>query len=115
MGNRVAEKNGSSKEIVHMGMGLSLTLSLRLMCKVCQLQIDTEDHKDAIFFLGNETHRINLEKWLRLRIRAQNGEKYDPLIICPACGEDRIDQRDRNYRRRAWRYIRKYLPENKIV
>ncbi len=98
-----------------MRMGLCLTLSLRLMCKVCQLQIDTEDHKDAIFFLGNETYRINLEKWLRLRIRAQNGEKYDPLIICPACGEDRINHLDRNYRRRAWRYIRKYLPENKTV
>jgi hypothetical protein len=52
---------------------------------------------------------------LRLRIRAQNGEKYDPLIICPACGEDRINHLDRNYRRRAWRYIRKYLPENKTV
>jgi len=98
-----------------MRLGMRLTLSVHIRCKVCQLIIDTVEHQSAIFFLGNETYRINLEKWLRLRIRAQTGEKYDPLIVCPACGEDRIDHHDRNYRRRAWRYIHKHFQKDKTV
>lgn len=95
------------------GMGLRLTLSLQLMCKVCRCGLDHTEQKDAVFFLGDKTYRINLEKWLRMRQRFLDGIPFDPLMICPACGTDRHAYLERNYRARAHRYIRKYLQQVK--
>lgn len=93
-----------------MGMGMSLSprceIDVHLSCRVCGARVGDSD-QNATLFIGVREFRVNAETWLKLFIRARENKKLDPLEFCPSCVQDNHDPKDRNYRRRAWRYIKK--------
>ena len=93
-----------------MGMRLSqsvdLRLSLFLMCKVCRLPLKAEEN-DATLFIASEAYRVNAAAWLKAA-HSKAERPHDPFVICPGCGTTDHDCRERNYRRRARTFIRRY-------
>jgi len=68
-----------------------------------------ERDENATLMIGDQMFPVNAESILKLVIYARENKKVDPLAYCPSCRQNNHDPQERNYRRRAWRYVKKYL------
>ncbi len=84
---------------------LTMTLHQCLKCSVCRSTL-LDEPTNATLFLEDKAYRISIEKWLRFMRVWQAGHAHDPLLLCPACEQDAPYPTDRNYRRRAWKFIK---------
>lgn len=94
------------------GMQLGFRLGLKISCRVC-LNSVSGSPKRAVFFLEDEVFLVRIESWLKERLRLSKEESIQLFYFCPCCGSSETDYLNPNYRRRARRYIRKYLQPEK--
>lgn len=94
---------------MHFGhsLGPRLVQNLHHVCTVCREPL-RHINKDATLFIGEKEFRVSAEQWLKRTLRLTERWDMDSLVTCPCCLEEGHDPKDRNYRRRARRFLKRY-------